>query len=65
MLSLALADLGMVGLLPFVEMEITNPTLEIRAEDGEVVWRAPGRCPEPACTCQGTDGLSAPLRRLG
>lgn len=66
MLDLARMDLGLVGLLPFVEREISNPTLEIRAEeDGKVIWRAPGRCPEPTCTCQGTGGLSASLRRLG
>jgi hypothetical protein len=56
-------DLWM-GLLPFVVGD-ADWVVEIRTEDGEVLWREPGRCPDPACACQGAAGISAPLRRLG
>jgi hypothetical protein len=63
-LELASRLAPLVGLLPFVVKE-ADWVVEIRTEDGEVLWREPGRCPDPGCACQGAAGLSAPLRRLG
>lgn len=36
-----------------------NPTVEIRTECGQVLWRDPEWCGDPACFCRGSSGFPA------